>query len=237
MDIRLIEFICEDLGIQNYKVNPDETVDVNGHVDLRGDLEKLPLKFGRVTGHFYCDRNKLTSLEGSPIYVGGDFYCHQNKIENLKGGPTEVGGDFSCYGNKLVTLEGSPIYVGGNFLCGANKLVTLKGSPNVIGEDFYCQNNKLTSLEGAPKIIGRDFECVMNDIINPEGLPEVGGDFVCINNPISKLYELFPDHKSFVESLDYGYLKGTSIIKFRFEEALEEFGIKMPNEIKGWTWI
>jgi hypothetical protein len=239
MDIRLIEFICEDLGIQNYKVNPDETVDVDGNVDIsRMDLDKLPLKFGKVSGHFFCTNNKLTGLEGAPRYVGRDFCCNYNKITSLEGAPIEVGGDFSCYNNKLTSLEGAPTYFVWNFLCGANRLITLKGAPLSIGNDFYCQNNKLTSLEGAPIEVGGDFDCDSNNIISLEGAPiEVGGDFVCINNPISKLYELFPNYDSFIESLDYNYLRGTSIIKFRFEEALEELNMEIPKEIKGWTWI
>jgi hypothetical protein len=33
-----------------------------------------------VGGNFYCDNNKITSLEGSPSSVGGYFYCSNNPI-------------------------------------------------------------------------------------------------------------------------------------------------------------
>jgi hypothetical protein len=62
-----IEDICDEYNITNYTINPDGTIDVEGNVDLRAKkLTKLPLKFGRVIGSFYCDNNQLISLEGSP---------------------------------------------------------------------------------------------------------------------------------------------------------------------------
>ncbi len=48
------------------------------------NLEKLPLKFNKVNGHFTCGYNKLESLEGSPIEVNGNFYCHNNKLTSFE---------------------------------------------------------------------------------------------------------------------------------------------------------
>jgi len=76
-----IESICQEYDIQNYTINSDGTVDVDGIVDLsRRNLSKLHLKFGRVTGNFYCYNNKLTTLEGCPKVVGGEFYCYDNPL-------------------------------------------------------------------------------------------------------------------------------------------------------------
>ena len=100
-----IESICKKYGITNYSVNSDGSIDVDGDVRLQnGKLQKLPLKFGRVTGHFSCQSNKLTTLEGAPNYVGGYFSCQSTKITTLEGGPIEVGGGFYCFGNKLAYL-------------------------------------------------------------------------------------------------------------------------------------
>jgi hypothetical protein len=178
-----IDSICKEYEIKNYTINPDGSVDVDGDVVLSYcGLTKLPLKFGKVTGYFFCYRNQLTTLEGSPREVGGGFYCDNNQLTALEGSPREVGGDFYCHRNQLTTLEGGPREVGG---------------------DFYCSNNQLTTLEGAPR--------------------EVGGDFYCSDNPIWMVYKLFPNYKSFIDSLDYGYLRGTNISKSRFKEALDEF--------------
>jgi hypothetical protein len=40
-----------------------------------------------------------------------------------------------------------------------------------------------------------------------------------------------------MDSLDYNYLRGSSIDKKRLEEALGEFDIKMPKRISGWKLI
>jgi len=48
---------------------------------------------------------------------------------------------------------------------------------------------------------------------------------------------LFPNYKSFKDSLDYNYFRGTNIVKTRFEEACDESGIKMPEKIEGYNYI
>ena len=69
-----IRNICKKYGIENYIINPDESIDVNGDFSLWSKkLTKLPLKFNKVNGGFYCDYNKLTSLEGCPKEVNGFF--------------------------------------------------------------------------------------------------------------------------------------------------------------------
>jgi hypothetical protein len=216
-DIR--SYICSVYDIKNYTINSDGLVDVDDDdVNLYNNrLTKLPLRFGKVTGNFYCHRNRLTTLEGAPSYVGGVFLCYDNQLTTLEGGPKEVEGYYSCGFNKLISLEGSPEYIGGDLYCYNNKLTSLEGCPDHVGGDLYCSNNKLTTLEGGPR--------------------EVGGNFYCEYNPVYSIYQLFRDHKSYINSLDYGYLRGMDIVKSRFQEACEEVGIKVPEKIKGYNYI
>jgi hypothetical protein len=101
-----IEEICEYYGIQNYTINDDGTIDVDGNVDLNDrSLTKLPLKFNKVTGYFSCSVNKLTSLEGCPIWVGGRFHCWDNRLTSLEGCPSYVGGYFYCLQNPPLPKE------------------------------------------------------------------------------------------------------------------------------------
>jgi hypothetical protein len=44
-------------------------------------------------------------LEGAPSSIGGSFFCDGNKLTTLDGAPSEIGGNFECADNKL-TLEG-----------------------------------------------------------------------------------------------------------------------------------
>jgi len=143
-----------------------------GLVDIEGDFDcaKKKLKdfqgvrFGVVTGHFDCDNNSLTSLEGAPKKVGEYFTCHHNSLTSLEGAPKKVGGSFACHHNSLTSLEGAPQKVGGDFHCGGNKLTNLVGAPQEVGGYFDCSHNSLTSLEGAPKKVGRHFWCDNNSI-------------------------------------------------------------------------
>jgi hypothetical protein len=77
-----------------YTLNKDNSIDVKGNVDLlHRNLTELPVKFGKVTGNFYCDNNLLTSLEHGPKTVTGNFNFAinkfpeniQEKIDNFKG--------------------------------------------------------------------------------------------------------------------------------------------------------
>jgi hypothetical protein len=84
------------------------------------------------------------------------------------------------------------------------------------------------------------FNCENNNLINLDDSPiEItAGGFWCYGNPIHNIYQLFPNYKSFKLSLDYGYLRGTDIVKWRLEEAIDELSSKeIPNEIEGYNWI
>ena len=134
--------ICKNYRITNYTINEDGSIDIEGDVNLCGrKLTKLPLKFGRVSGGFYCYYNKLATLEGCPTQVGGGFDCSYNNLTTLEGCPTHVSGGFSCSNNKLSTLEGCPTHVGRHFYCDNNQLITLEGCPTHVGGGFYCSNN------------------------------------------------------------------------------------------------
>jgi len=141
-----IDLICQRYNIKNYSINPDGSIDVDGNVDFGGmDLLSLPLRFGKVSGHFECYKSKLSSLEGGPKTVGGHFGCDFNQLTTLVGAPTVVGGSFYCTNNVLSSLEGLPGTIGGDFNCSYNQLTTLNGVPSTINGVFSCFHNMLTS--------------------------------------------------------------------------------------------
>jgi len=139
-----IDFICKEYKIKNYTINSDGSIDVDGDVDLRDrHLIKLPLQFGKVSGNFSCNHNKLTTLKGSPVTVGKGYSCCTNKLISLVGGPVTVGGSYHCYLNALTTLEGAPESIGGGFFCMHNDLISIFSGDidiDIIGS-FDCNNN------------------------------------------------------------------------------------------------
>jgi hypothetical protein len=124
-----------------WSVNPATgLVDVQGSFDCSGHgLKSLcGIRFGTVTGSFYCSNNFLTNLEGAPQTVEGSFSCSHNQLTTLQGAPQTVGGSFSCFSNQLTTLEGAPQTVEGDFDCEINQLTTLEGAPETVTDYFYC---------------------------------------------------------------------------------------------------
>ncbi len=178
-------------------------VNVKGSVDMEDmDLTEIPIKFGKVSGHFDCHGNKLTTLKNCPISVGGDFFdCSHNKLTSLEFAPTKAK-HFDCSWNEIPSLEFSPIKVnifkcGHNKLtslnglnmkslyelnCNGNQLTSLEGCPTKIEGSLFCSGNELTSLNYSPKYVGINFEVNGNQLTSLEGFPSFVGFRVDIKN-------------------------------------------------------
>ena len=181
---------CSSGTWRTWNVNPQTgLVDVDWNFDCsKQDLTDFKgVRFGKVGGSFYCNRNELTTLEGAPQTVKGYFRCDWNQLTTLEGAPQTVKGDFSCERNQLTSLEGAPQTVGVHFYCSNNQITTLEGAPQTVGGDFHCYDNKLTTLEGAPQT--------------------VGGNFICYNNPVSgttlkAIFALMKKGRSYEQALE-----------------------------------
>jgi len=65
-----VELVCHRYGIENYSINEDGSVDVEGDVDIRRKgLTELPLQFRNVKGSFYCSYNPNLSEEELSNYL------------------------------------------------------------------------------------------------------------------------------------------------------------------------
>jgi len=155
-----IKKLLKKYKINNYVINDDDSVDVNGFVDddsggidgvflWRKGLTRIPINFRIVKGYFDCSGNQLTSLEGAPQKVTGQFDCSDNNLTSLEGSPQEVKGYFECGGNPLVNFKGVPRILTGKFLLyksdwerlNPSKEVTLDDITDRYGED-ECINVK-----------------------------------------------------------------------------------------------
>ena len=171
-------------------------------IDFKG------VKFGKVSGGFYCSDNQLTTLVGAPQEVGGYFYCQDNQLTSLVGAPQSVGRDFYCENNQLTTLEGAPQSVGGNFDCYKNQLTSLVGAPKTIKGDFHCNNNQLTTLVGAPHSFSGSFYCENNQLTTLVGAPHsFSGSFYCDGNTVTKstlkaIFALMKKGKGYEQALE-----------------------------------
>jgi hypothetical protein len=169
-------------GIENYTINRDRSVDVDGDVELGySGIKEFPFKFGRINGNFDCEFSSLSSLLNCPDVVTGGFNCQKNDITSLEHFPKEIGGYIDISENDLKSLEGCIAETKGDFYCGLNRLTSLKHGPTKTEGDFFCANNELTNLEYCPKYIGDRFYCSNNKLTTLEYCPIEVGSFMDVS--------------------------------------------------------
>jgi hypothetical protein len=162
-----IKQICRKYHIYNYTINEDKSIDVIGNVVFipQAQFSKLPLNFNKVSGSFKCLCNGLTTLEGSPKWVGRSFIIMGSSLTSLKYAPQYVNGSFYCIKSEISSFEYSPEKVGGDFKFISNNLTSLMGCPNEIGGDFVCSQRKnIDSFEHAPANLKGHFKCILKDL-------------------------------------------------------------------------
>ena len=204
-----IDSICSEYGINDYTINPDGSIDVDGSVILSSELLTIiPLKFGTVTRDFDCDRNQLTSLEGSPKKVGGYFDCHNNQLTSLVGCPEVIGGDFDCSRNELKSLVGCPEIIGDNFYCRENQITDFKGVPEFFEGLFYCEGNPIEEIY---RLFIKEDKHIT--------------DF-------SLLYGLDSLSKCIKWINEFDVIQGNRVIMDRLEEVFYQLGMEIPENIE-----
>src|SRR5574343_1374438 len=115
-----IDKICREYGITKYAINPDGSINVNNFIWISNcNLTKLPIKFSKSLG-FYCENNKLKTLEGSPVEVNGNFFCGDNKLTSFEFAPKIIRGTLDCCNNNIKTFEHFPNFIKNHFFCDNN---------------------------------------------------------------------------------------------------------------------
>lgn len=181
-----IKSVCDKLDIQNYTINDDGTVDVNGDLRLYlnqdkvkvDELVKTLINFNKVNGDvdisIRWSKNGRAGTNQMPFTfneVTGTFLLARSKLETLKGCPKKVGGDFNVANNILHSLDGAPEMVGGNFIVCDNLLTNLVGSPKHVGGDFNVNDNSIESMEGITRDIGGRLKINDNKLGLFDGFP------------------------------------------------------------------
>lgn len=108
------------------------------------NLTQIPLNFKKVTGHFYCDNNQLTSLQGCPKVLGGSLYSNNNQIWTFQGVGL-INRSFYCENNPIeiiwnfFKLDKSKWKSHMRFIDVVNTYETLFPSPKIIDGDTLEQ--------------------------------------------------------------------------------------------------
>jgi hypothetical protein len=148
----MISLICKKYNIENYTINDDGSIDVNGDVFLYNcNITELPLRFNKVSGDFDCSWNRLTSLKGGPRWVGGSFSCQYNQLPSLEFSPDYVDGWFDCSDN-LLTDNYCDSEIGGGFYTSLKQ------------DGLLLQDHRATNYKEFQKLYKR--KLILNDIFN-----------------------------------------------------------------------
>lgn len=141
-------------------------------------LKKLPhflSRIDRISGDFYVQNNKLTSLENCPKHVSGHFVCTRNRLTSLHGcSRVNATCIFNCAHNMLTTLEGGPKSVN-EYYCHNNLLRDLKGGPMRVKRYFNFRNNLIKNIPPFNAATGEPLGVQFNVIrTNWEAVPTAG---------------------------------------------------------------
>ena len=167
-----------------FNVTGKVDIKVDGTINIDGDCEmkaanrphgdRIPVRFGHVSGMFAVSNQGLTTLEGSPATVGREYIAHDNPIRDLKGissftaeGPSVLQLE-DC---DLTSLQGIPwasrIYISNN-----HNLKSLQGIPDQGICSIWADGCNLTDLHGCPsRCRGIDIRGQTSPIQSLEGLP------------------------------------------------------------------
>ena len=225
-----IHDICKKYNIENYTINPDGSIDVDGNVNITYEnLLEIPINFNNVSGDFYCQYNSLTTLKGSPKYVGGSFFCNNNELTTLEHSPIFIKNIINYSSNMLTSMIGCSKHIGSMILCDDNYLVNLDYIPKHINDDLDCSRNKITTFKNGPMCIDGRLYINNNPISLIDSSLIVNFD-IDINNTkfYDKIKNLSQDKLRilFEHGIDYDiFRKDGSINDSRLERMFKDFNL------------
>ena len=166
-NIKEIKFWLDSMKIENYTINDNFTVDVDGDVSLAGKgIKEIPIKFNYVKYSFNIADNWLTSLRGCPEEVGAGFYCQNNKLTDLIGSPKKIVGDFYCSGNDLESLKGIPKNILGDLSVSGDFKEGFKSFPERIEGYLIMREASLTDIKNNIDYVGKGIELNIDLLTN-----------------------------------------------------------------------
>jgi len=139
----LIEDWLNKHNIENYVINSDYTIDVNGDVYLNDSIGELPkfISFNE-TGSFKASCCNLTTLRGFPKKTNGLCAIDHNSLTSLKYAPSIVYVSLFCDSN-LLTKESIMEYVNNSKVPNWIWLYIKKGNDDGVRVDEIRKNPKI----------------------------------------------------------------------------------------------
>lgn len=240
-------FLCQYNNLTKIDYLPEVGLNIQLNNNQLITLEGMPEK---INASLFVNNNNLTNLKGGPKQIGAEhfYFCQHNKLTSLEG-CSEIVGSLYCQYNKLTNLKKGPEKVN-SLICNHNQLTSLEGIPKEINY-LDASNNNLTSLKELNGTKIKEIRANLNNITTLKNCPIVER-YELNDNPINEILQIISDHKTvgmdrssenylitkkLIEDYDF-IINNNQIILSRFKDALEEIGIvKIPTEIKGYIYV
>jgi hypothetical protein len=101
------------LNIDDCIIHPNGVVDnliPKSRITLTKPVDgKIPVKFGSLKSHFYCEKKGLDTLENCPNIRVRNLMCSGNNLTSLEHAPLEIQDHLHCVDNPFKTLKGIEI--------------------------------------------------------------------------------------------------------------------------------
>lgn len=164
----IVNFFKKKLDIDRKQLTfRDNVVDVDGAVDFHGfKMDKLPFKFGKVSGHFAVNDSKLKTLENFPDEIIGNVNIKGNNFESLHGCPRKITGTLfigAC--NNVTSLDGISEEIGALNIRRCPGLKSLHNIHKLIKKFDYTTNMVNQKVLGGTIMIGTESECYLEEAV------------------------------------------------------------------------
>lgn len=216
-DTQKITKWLDDHKIQNFSIQADGSVNVGddktkAHVRLvHYDKDKLPVKFGVVTGDFICSIGELTTMENGPTETGGDCMVDHCRLESFAHMPVKVGGNCMVSGNENISsLEGLPREIGAGAKGGS---LYLEHLPKIT--TLHNIHKVVRLLNGELHLNSTPIKSNILGVMMIRGLTKIDG---LQGGPLQKAQEIINSHLKGERDV---HMCQEDLIQAGFEEAAE----------------
>ena len=193
------QFNWLNFGCIDWNINESGEVDVTGSFYCHGfqHLDNISkgyqgLRFGKIEGDFVASNIGLTSLEGSPKWIGKEFIVSHNPIKDLNYCPEYIGGNFDFSNCEISSLKGI-IKVGKSLICYGNRISVLA---------ILSIHKEMTS-RGIP------YELAIVQVLKDKGGLKLGQDKIDLSQEEIELLEKdLPENAELLRDIiDYSLIK------------------------------
>ncbi len=184
----------KDHDVENYVINDDDTVSVNGDIELINlQYKRLPVTFKEITGNVTIVASRLETLAGLPQTINGDLEMNKVKVLDWTGCPAIVKGSVHLESSIVNGFGGDALReVGKGVYLDYSVIESLKGFPPLVRGALSLRSSSVKSLEGLENthVMGNFSLQEVKNVTNLRGIPKrIEGDLILTKMEMLKTFD------------------------------------------------